>query len=169
MCTCTHTHKKKIFSNVNMKSRVVFQRPYWKHTSVNLKIDVFCMDKQLGLEHGSCLKGPLCNRNWCVGGSPGLWCISRLTDNWASSSSSDYMHQVCVKLLSINILLIYSHSLFRSNMNSATKWYKILSIYFLIMLISNEDSCLKIFFNLMVSIFCKKKKRDHVNLFPSGY
>lgn len=41
-------------------------------------------------------------------------------------------------------------------MNSATKWYKILSIYFLIMLISNEDSCLKIVFNLMVSIFCKK-------------
>lgn len=25
------------------------------------------------------------------------------------------------------------------------------------MLISNEDPCLKIFFNLMVSIFCKKK------------
>lgn len=34
-------------------------------------------------------------------------------------------------------------------MNSATKWYKTLLIYFLIMLISNENSCLKIFFNLM--------------------
>lgn len=46
-------------------------------------------------------------------------------------------------------------------MNSATKWYKILLIYFLITLISNENFCLKIFFNLMVSIFCK----NHVNLF----
>lgn len=45
-------------------------------------------------------------------------------------------------------------------MNSATKWYKTLLIYFLIMLISNENSCLKIFFNLMVSIFCKKKKKE---------
>lgn len=27
------------------------------------------------------------------------------------------------------------------------------------MLISNEESCLKIFFNLTVSIFCKKKKK----------
>lgn len=52
---------------------------------------------------------------------------------------------------------------FRNSMNSATKWYKILLIYFLIMLISNENSCLKIFFNLMVSIFCK----NHVNLFHS--
>lgn len=43
-------------------------------------------------------------------------------------------------------------------MNSATEWYKILLIYFPIMLISNESSRLKIFFNLMVSIFCKKKK-----------
>uniref|UniRef100_A0A7N4PFC8 Receptor-type tyrosine-protein phosphatase epsilon n=1 Tax=Sarcophilus harrisii TaxID=9305 RepID=A0A7N4PFC8_SARHA len=40
----------------------------------------------------------------------------------------------------------------RNSMNSAIKWYKISSIYFLIMLTSNEDSCLKMFFfNLMVS------------------
>lgn len=61
-------------------------------------------------------------------------------------------------------------------MNSATKWYKILSIYFLIMLISNEDSCLKIFFNLMVSIFCKKKKEImliyflvDINILPNSF